>query len=1264
MARYVEALRRVDDTVLAALSRVVTPRATYVPAVIHLTAEAASTSDSVDLKTGDAPAADSYNPLLTSVLADLIRTRIKDKDPRAPATWLPLLSRESLDTILAAEVSPELFRRAAAVEPTDQAKRRALVEAMAAKESMVAGLLSYLAEQHLVPTLADLFTPPGQSEVDTSQFRGLQRMLDPLETASRAEALNRVSLSPVGIVHLFRQYFFEFDTFLGPPVQHVWLSPGSSLELIESQTRRTLVERVVEEGQEITQSRTSESKLEDEVSTAVKDENERNTKLGFSVSANQRWVWGDANETATMDMSDTQKQAREQTHKQMRQQSERLSTEIKRSFKTTFRTVTETTDTSSRRYVLANGTDKLINYELRRKMRRVGVQVQDLGTQLCWQSFVDDPGAVLGLAKLVHIAAPPAAAAVAPANELPMPEDYTEDVVVQFGYPFNGYIRPVGGSGTGWWIADVELTPRDGYEPVKVGEVRWTAGTAAVKLKLGRKTEDAPKGTPDPNQPALSVFLYNAHGERNELFAFTVPVAYRATDDKRKQVSDQNKLLAAKRDLELDQKQREAYLTAAQQRVAAASKIQIRDYDVLREEERVVVYRRLLEQLMRIDGKRPTQPALLHKLAELINSMFDVEAMLYFVAPEWWRPRLHEAHPTFAPELDRLGDPRLETPGGGPVRDPSIETAVEHIVRDSPTGLDDHTVGWANEGDMNRRDNYFITADSAPARLGSSLGWLLQLDGDHQRNAFLNAPWVKAVVPIRPGKELAALNWLSDPSIEGADGLDDLYQPAADGESTRILAGLRAYAWSDPALVTRYHDLDPAGLTIRDVLRYVAVTVLAKHEAGAEVVTEQLEPGVTLSNPPNGSAVPLEPSTYCLGDAARCKKETADRANSRPYFARNRDWNPRPLPKITTPISWPFLKSPIFKKSAFAKWDILNLAFVDEPAAGYTVKVYSVTYDGNERPPQFIAVAYPMDLDVSKPPPFLVHYKHIPGQSKNETRFVHFRPFGFDWLYFDIWNWWVYNAGRRADAGYDVDMPFLSAQQVSFGFPYQLRQANKQYVIVLPQISRVFDPVTQQLRDYQLYSAAMLRKILLAIQGDILSVRDDTLSHVAISANSSGCNVFAKFLTDNVAAMKQDPKVEAFMNDELNEIFVFDPPEDFADAMIAAMGGWLKLSSRRSTFKGKSVRFYTHSFPQRATSLTGGKSSPFKRGTNGLWESPDKRISVAYLPFDQRNGDDVWQQTYDEIRPDGRLRVNNFDFVHHAIPALCLTDAAARSLYV
>ena len=68
--------------------------------------------------------------------------------------------------------------------------------------------------------------------------------------------------------------------------------------------------------------------------------------------------------------------------------------------------MTETTDVTSRRYTIRNATPKLVNYELRRKMRQVGVQLQDVGTQLCWQTFVDDPGRELGIAELVHIAQP------------------------------------------------------------------------------------------------------------------------------------------------------------------------------------------------------------------------------------------------------------------------------------------------------------------------------------------------------------------------------------------------------------------------------------------------------------------------------------------------------------------------------------------------------------------------------------------------------------------------------------------------------------------------------------------------------------------------------------------------------------------------------------------------------------------------------------------------------------------------------------------
>src|SRR5207245_1974632 len=96
----------------------------------------------------------------------------------------------------------------------------------------------------------------------------------------------------------------------------------------------------------------------------------------------------------------------EEAHKHARQQSAKLSQEIRQNYKTTFRTSVEVTDTASRRHVLQNSTDRLVNYELRRKMRRVGVQLQHVGTQLCWQIYIDDPGTSLGVGELLHVGEP------------------------------------------------------------------------------------------------------------------------------------------------------------------------------------------------------------------------------------------------------------------------------------------------------------------------------------------------------------------------------------------------------------------------------------------------------------------------------------------------------------------------------------------------------------------------------------------------------------------------------------------------------------------------------------------------------------------------------------------------------------------------------------------------------------------------------------------------------------------------------------------
>ena len=83
------------------------------------------------------------------------------------------------------------------------------------------------------------------------------------------------------------------------------------------------------------------------------------------------------------------------------------------------------------------------------------------------------------------------------------------------------------------------------------------------------------------------------------------------------------------------------------------------------------------------------------------------------------------------------------------------------------------------------------------------------------RNAFLNAPWVKAVIPVRPGKERAAINWLSQVNVEGTEGLDNHYV-------------------ASPAELAQIPHEGPAP-TLRDAINHLCEKVAQKHEDAKEV---------------------------------------------------------------------------------------------------------------------------------------------------------------------------------------------------------------------------------------------------------------------------------------------------------------------------------------------------------------------------------------------------------------------------------------------
>jgi hypothetical protein len=709
-----------------------------------------------------------------------------------PRFWRERLTDDVLHEALNGEVRREAERiLAPQADPNARSFREALSPAVRTQaalgfldqESRSAGQLKLLRDKGAASELRRLFFNHSTALERVGAAAESLAAADPFGHLDPSGLLSRTVVSPIGIIHLYRQYFFELDSFLGSPVGHVWVAPHTRVELVEINTRRTLVESLIDESAFARVEQFQESLSLESLHEAVARTNQQDLSFGASVSGSHSWIVGSVQASASMSYHQTQSESRLAVHDLMRRQTQKIASLMEKSVRTTFKTVTEKEEVSSKRYVVENPGDDLINYELRRKMRRVAVQVQDVGTYLSWQAFVDDPGREVGVARLVHIAEPPNLANIPhPQMIVPKPpKTVTETVLVPF--------QPEGHTGSDaadeddteeTWEHGIETSIGylDSPEAIKyVFPQKFRAPDADYRLGAVKATAhgDAEVAV-NPYDPKAFVDLGDGYFEFKLYLmrahfhgALSIPVqldlTWESREDLAKIDAENEKRMAT---FVADQKRayEEAYMKAARERITVASKVAPRRYEDLRQEERIAVYRRLLRSLA--PGKNPKgadetaagkgfsyadmSDETRHAWSEVLNRLFDLEKMLYFVAPEWWKPRAHSA-------LVMGGETVVRDAAGAVVRQEAAGSVPER-------GL----VSWGGGAEAGR-PNYMITESSAPAKLGSSLGWLLQLDGDAMRNAFLNAPWVKAIVPIRPGREREAIAWLKG-VVEGDQGLD------------------------------------------------------------------------------------------------------------------------------------------------------------------------------------------------------------------------------------------------------------------------------------------------------------------------------------------------------------------------------------------------------------------------------------------------------------------------------------------------------------
>ncbi len=862
------------------------------------------TSEGSTLKSGYIEK-DGLNVQGDSKLLSIISTILKEKGRPVDEEWKGILAKDVLDHFLfnvnsnmetvfdyykklnddgAAAIRKENALQTITHQPTsaeieaNQNKITALITQLnqsilqsLKRESVIASVISDLAINEKYSLLDQLFYATSGKQL-LNDINNLNAVLendfdDPYLLFDPNKDAGNVSVSPIGIVHLYRQFFFELDTFLGTPVSHVWVSPGSTVELIETHSIKTTVEKSYETAYESNTKNESKSSNEFDFSDTLKEDNKSNDKAAFSTTISESYPIVSISASASLNMETTQQRSNESIQKAKREQSSMVSTEIKQNYKTTFRTIIETTDTSSKRYVISNpSTDKLQNYELRRKMRQVGVQMQDVGSYLCWETFVDEPGKNLGLGNLVHIAKPADLLPPSDTTEVPMP-----DLITNFNFkesvnwsgkdksiPWEKETRIIWGEVRG-------INPPQGYEVDKnliydeknrsktiyyafgsdQDMIQWDFRYKILDQKtfqIGIHVEDS-----------YSDFQFNGFeyfqnkgfnvGEPHQ-FKVSGSIRLVLSTNKIKEINDINakkKTDGIAADLENQRRTHESYIKAAKERIDLASNIQSRPFEDLREEERSTIYRALIKDLVQdayTTSNSEKSFTTMHVLSELLNSIFDIDKMLYFVAPEWWKPR-KGYHQQILPNKNS-NKFQSAISGNSAMSVPLVKPISPNIVMSKPLGASylpeefkGNVTNWGGQDD--RENNYFITENSKPAKLGSSLGWILQLDGDNRRNQFLNAPWVKAVLPIRPGMEEAAMHWLQQVNVEGTEGLNGEYMRKQEHAS--IIEQLKN--------TDRPANNPP---TVYDAIRVMCKLVKEKNEESLKVSKFPKDPAVNIEN--------------------------------------------------------------------------------------------------------------------------------------------------------------------------------------------------------------------------------------------------------------------------------------------------------------------------------------------------------------------------------------------------------------------------------
>ena len=232
--------------------------------------------------------------------------------------------------------------------------------------------------------------------------------------------------SPVGFIDLYKQHLYDCGNFLGPPIDHVWVPPHSSVQMAEEVSLTEYSSYEVENFVETSSEReTNQSTKEDFLNEVQKD---RESNFSFSQSLDTSATIGvfSANGTTNVGYDNRSAESSREVTNRVKEQSERVVERMKISKRTKSFRSTERTQINTKQRKIENPSDVPTNYEIRRKYQNIGVALHYVDSRLCWQLYIDQPASLLMLPELVHLLKPEGSDQVAPsAVEVETPEEIT-----------------------------------------------------------------------------------------------------------------------------------------------------------------------------------------------------------------------------------------------------------------------------------------------------------------------------------------------------------------------------------------------------------------------------------------------------------------------------------------------------------------------------------------------------------------------------------------------------------------------------------------------------------------------------------------------------------------------------------------------------------------------------------------------------------------------------------------------------------------------